>query len=79
MRNNKRAMQNNEAGNNETAKQRKGDTKLRDYETTKGRNCERAMRKSEILKRFYIETAKQRKGKMALSGHHRDQLTVIKL
>ena len=50
--------------NKETAKQRKGDAKLRKgdakqrkYETTKVRNYERAMRKSEI---FNSETAEVR-------------------
>ena len=61
-RNNERAMRNCKRAkrNNETAKQRHCETmkgrcetaKLRQYERTKGRNCERAMRKSEILNRF---------------------------
>ena len=77
--NSERAMR-----NCERAKRNNGPAKQRHCETTKGR-CETAtlrnnervkLRKGDAKKRDFkeiliFETAKQRKGEMALSGHHR--------
>ena len=77
-RNSERAMRNHESAkrNNKTAKQRHCETTKGRCETATLRNNERAnLRKGDAKERDFkeiliFETAKQRKGEMALSGHH---------
>ena len=74
MRNCEKAKQNNETAKQRHCKQRKGEAKLRDYETTKGRNARGDAKEPDFGEILLFVTAKQRKGEMALSVRHTFEL-----